>query len=107
MRSHGKKYAAARAQVAPDRQVAMGNVVFLGPVAGNRQMQAMSADRPFVLEPEGIRNMSPKPGEPELFADKLPRDPQPTHRWAAAPFRRRIQSSRQRWSESAPCRACP
>jgi hypothetical protein len=59
-------------------EIAMGNVVFLGPVAGNRQMQAMSADRPFVLEPEGIRNMSPKPGEPELFADKPPHDPQDT-----------------------------
>ncbi len=58
-------------------EVAMGNVVFLGPVAG-KQMQAMSADRPFVLEPEGIRNMNPKPGEPELFADKPPRDPQDT-----------------------------
>jgi hypothetical protein len=59
-------------------EVAMGNVVFLGPVAGNRQMQAMSADRPFVLEPEGIRNMNPAPGEPELFADKPPRDPKDT-----------------------------
>jgi hypothetical protein len=58
-------------------EVAMGNVVFLGPVAG-KQMQAMSADRPFVLEPEGIRNMSPLPGEPGLFTDKLPRDPQDT-----------------------------
>lgn len=59
-------------------EVAMGNVVFLGPVAGNRQMQAMSADRPFVLEPDGIRNMNPQPGEPALFADKPPRDPQDT-----------------------------
>ncbi len=59
-------------------EVAMGNVVFLGPVAGNRQMQAMSADRPFVLEPGGIRNMNPAPGEPEFFADKPPRDPQDT-----------------------------
>jgi hypothetical protein len=59
-------------------EVAMGNVVFLGPVVGNRQMQAMSADRPFVLEPEGIRNMNPGPGEPELFADKPSHDPQDT-----------------------------
>jgi len=59
-------------------EVAMGNVVFLGPVAGNRQMQAMSADRPFVLGTEGIRNMDPRPGEPELFADKPPQDPQDT-----------------------------
>jgi hypothetical protein len=59
-------------------EVAMGNVVFLGPVAGNRQMQAMSADRPFVLEPNGIRNMNPRPGELELYADKPPHDPQDT-----------------------------
>ena len=59
-------------------EIAMGNVVFLGPVAGNRQMQAMSADRPFVLEQDGIRNMNPRPGEPGLFTDKLPRDPQDT-----------------------------
>lgn len=58
-------------------EVAMGNVVFLGPVAG-KQMQAMSAGRPFVLEPEGIRNVNPAPGEPGLFTDKLPRDPQDT-----------------------------
>ncbi len=58
-------------------EVAMGNVVFLGPVAG-KQMQAMSADRPFVLEPAGIRNMNPAPGEPALFADKLPHDRQDT-----------------------------
>jgi len=59
-------------------EIAMGNVVFLGPVAGNRQMQAMSADRPFVLEPDGIRNMNPAPGEPALFTDKPPHDPQDT-----------------------------
>ena len=58
-------------------EVAMGNVVFLGPVAG-KQMQAMSADRPFVLEPNGIRNMNPAPGEPSVFADKLPHDAQDT-----------------------------
>jgi hypothetical protein len=58
-------------------EVAMGNVVFLGPVAG-KQMQAMSADRPFVLEANGIRNMSPAPGEPAIFADKPPHDPQDT-----------------------------
>jgi hypothetical protein len=59
-------------------EIAMGNVVFLGPVAGNRQMQAMSADRPFVLEAQGIRNTKPQAGEPELFVDKLPKDPQDT-----------------------------
>jgi hypothetical protein len=41
-------------------------------------MQAMSADRPFVLEPGGIRNMSPRQGEPEFFADRPPKDYQDT-----------------------------
>jgi hypothetical protein len=59
-------------------EVAMGNVVFLGPVVGNRQMQAMSADWPFMLEPDGIRNTNPLQGEPELFKDKPPKDPQDT-----------------------------
>jgi len=59
-------------------EVAMGNVVFLGPVVGNRQMQAMSADWPFMLEPDGIRNTSPAPGEPALFKDNPPKDPQDT-----------------------------
>jgi len=59
-------------------EVAMGNVVFLGPVVGNRQMQAMSADWPFMLEADGIRNTTPASGEPELFKDKPPKDPQDT-----------------------------
>lgn len=59
-------------------EVAMGNVVFLGPVVGNRQMQAMSADWAFMLEPDGIRNAKPRAGEPEVFKDKPPKDPQDT-----------------------------
>ena len=59
-------------------EVAMGNVVFLGPVVGNRQMQAMSADWPFMSEPDGIRNTNPLPGEPQVFKDKPPKDPQDT-----------------------------
>jgi len=66
----------------------MGNVVFLGPMAGNRQMQAMSADWPFLLEPDGIRNMNPAPGEPALFKDKPPRDPQDTEESYALVSRR-------------------
>jgi len=55
-------------------EVAMGNVVFLGPSVENRHMQAMSEGRPFVLDAAGIHNTSPKAGEPVLFADRLPAD---------------------------------
>jgi hypothetical protein len=57
-------------------EVAMGNVLFLGPPAQNRQMQAMAEGRPFVLEKDGIHNLAPRPGEPALIADRLPSDPQ-------------------------------
>jgi hypothetical protein len=55
-------------------EVAMGNVVFLGRMVENRQLQAMSEGRPFVLEANGIHNAQPLAGEPALFADKLPKD---------------------------------
>jgi hypothetical protein len=56
-------------------EVIMDNVVFLGPVAGNRQIQAISngqPGQPFVLEPNGIRNLKPRPGEPEFIPDRSP-----------------------------------
>jgi hypothetical protein len=51
-------------------EVLMDNVIFLGSVSGNRQIQALSAGQPLVLEPDGIRNLSPKPGEPAFIPDQ-------------------------------------
>ena len=48
----------------------MDNVIFLGPVSGNRQIQALSKGQPLVLEPDGIRNLSPQPGEPAFIPDQ-------------------------------------
>ncbi len=59
-------------------EVAMGNVVFLGRTVENRQMQAMSEGRPFMLDAAGIHNTQPLAGEPVLFADRLPVDPTDT-----------------------------
>jgi hypothetical protein len=59
-------------------EVAMGNVVFLGRTEDNRQMQAMSEGRPFMLDAAGIHNTQPLAGEPALFADRLPADPTDT-----------------------------
>jgi hypothetical protein len=56
-------------------EMIMDNVVFLGPVAGNRQIQTISTGQPgqpFVLEPNGIRNLKPQPGEPEFIPDHSP-----------------------------------
>jgi len=51
-------------------EVLMDNVVFLGPVSGNRQIEALPQGQPWVLEPNGIRNLSPRPGEPAFIPDQ-------------------------------------
>ena len=50
-------------------EVTMDNVIFLGPFSGNRQIQALSASQPIMLEPAGIRNLNPRPGEPAFISD--------------------------------------
>ena len=70
-------------QVTPSDQlsmpdIAMGNVVFLGPQAGNRQTRAIPSDQQLLLEANGIRNLDPRPGEPAFLSDLGPNDPQDT-----------------------------
>ena len=55
-------------------EIAMDNVVFLGPATGIRQVQALPVDQQIVLEPAGIRNLNPQPGEPAFLSDQPPRD---------------------------------
>ena len=57
-------------------EIAMGNVVFVGPSTGSRESRAVPEDRQLILGPDGIRNVSPRPGEPALLADRNPSDPQ-------------------------------
>jgi hypothetical protein len=57
-------------------EIAMGNVVFLGPTTTGRQIRAVPEDRQLVLGSDGIRNLNPRPGEPALLADRNPEDPQ-------------------------------
>lgn len=51
-------------------EIMMDNVVFVGPVTGNRQIEAVPADQPIALETGGIRNRNPRPGEPAFLADR-------------------------------------
>jgi hypothetical protein len=63
-------------------EMLMDNVIFLGPVFGNRQIEALSKGQPLVLEPDGIRNLSPQPGEPAFIPDQAPgssKDVEETH----------------------------
>ncbi len=63
-------------------EVLMDNVVFLGPVSGNRQIEALSKGQPLVLEPGGIRNLSPQPGEPTFIPDQKPAAQSPEQTYA-------------------------
>lgn len=57
-------------------EIAMGNVVFVGPSTGSRTIKAVPAEQQLVLENNGIRNLNPRPGEPAFLADRPPADPQ-------------------------------
>ena len=52
-------------------EIMMDNVVFVGPSTGNRQLQAVPVDQQIALEPNGIRNLNPRPGEPVFLADHV------------------------------------
>jgi hypothetical protein len=53
-------------------EIAMGDVIFVGSTVGKPQIQAIPpVDQPFVLTPEGVRNLKPLPGEPVFLADAL------------------------------------
>jgi hypothetical protein len=45
------------------------NVVFLGPLTGAREIKALRVDQEILLEPDGIRNLHPRPGEPAFIPE--------------------------------------
>jgi hypothetical protein len=55
-------------------EIAMDNVIFLGPATTNRQIQSLPVDQQLVLEPRGIRNLKPLPGEPAFISDVSAQD---------------------------------
>jgi hypothetical protein len=53
-------------------EIAMGDVIFVGSTVGKPQIQAIPpVDQPFVLTPEGVKNLKPQPGEPAFLSDAL------------------------------------
>jgi hypothetical protein len=55
-------------------EIAEDNVVFLGSPEGIHQMEDIPSDVHLVLEPKGVRNVDPRPGEPSFIADAPGRD---------------------------------
>jgi len=52
-------------------QIVDDDVVFVGPPKFNPQLQAAALAQDIVIEPEGIRNNKPQPGEPVFLQDLL------------------------------------
>jgi hypothetical protein len=45
------------------------NVIFLGPLTGAREIRALRVDQEIMLEPDGIRNLHPRAGEPAFIPE--------------------------------------
>ncbi len=53
-------------------QITMGDVIFVGPVAGNPHIQAIPpVNVAFILTPDGVKNIKPATGEAAFLADGL------------------------------------
>jgi hypothetical protein len=58
-------------------EIAMGDVIFVGSTVGKPQIQAIPPiDQPFVLTPEGVKNLKPRAKEPEFLADVIQKNGQ-------------------------------
>jgi hypothetical protein len=53
------------------QQIKDDDVVFVGPPKFNRQLQAAALTRDIVIEPGGVRNLKPQPGEPVYLPDMI------------------------------------
>jgi hypothetical protein len=53
------------------QQVTDSDVVFVGPPKFNPQLQAAALNYDIVVEPKGVRNLKPRPGEPVYLEDRI------------------------------------
>ncbi len=66
-RSH--KVLVTRSDLVSLPELGMDNVIFLGSPKGNPLLQSIPANRQFTLDTDGVRNLSPGPGQPSFIAD--------------------------------------
>jgi hypothetical protein len=66
---HKQAVLVTRANVLSWPEIAEDNVVFLGPPTGIHQTEDLPTDAQLVLDPNGIRNLSPRTGEPAFVED--------------------------------------
>jgi hypothetical protein len=59
-----------RANVLSWPEIAEDNVIFLGPAMGIHQTEDIPTEAQLVLDPTGVRNLSPRPGEAAFMRDR-------------------------------------
>ena len=60
-----------RSSIVSWQQILDEDVVFVGPPKFNLQLQAAAMKQDIVIEPDGIRNLKPRPGEPTFLPDRI------------------------------------
>jgi hypothetical protein len=60
-----------RSSILSWQQIADDDVVFIGPPKFNLQLQAAALKQDIVMDPDGIRNLKPRPGEPAFLEDRF------------------------------------
>ncbi len=61
-----------RSDVLSMGEIAMGDVIFVGPTVGKPQIQAIPpVDPAFILTPEGVKIVKPAPGEQAFLKDEV------------------------------------
>jgi hypothetical protein len=60
-----------RSSILSWQQILDDDVVFVGPPKFNPQLESAALTQDLVMEPEGIRNRKPQPGEPSFLQDRL------------------------------------
>jgi hypothetical protein len=60
-----------RSSILSWQQIGDDDVIFLGPPKFNLQLQAAALAQDIVIEPSGIRNQKPNPGEPQFLEDRM------------------------------------
>jgi hypothetical protein len=53
------------------QQISDHDIIFVGPPKFNRQLQAAALSQDIVVEPDGIRNLKPRAGEPAYLEDHI------------------------------------
>jgi hypothetical protein len=60
-----------RSSIVSWQQIIDEDVIFIGPPKFNLQLQAAAMKQDIVIEPDGIRNLKPRAGEPVYLPDQL------------------------------------